>query len=96
MVVPVSCFCAREQFVHVFGRRRRVAPLKLHGLACARQRADRQHAGIRIAADEIAHEKIAAVKILEIFVHDEADEKIAARLLLFDGRKLLHVSASTA
>jgi hypothetical protein len=63
-----------EQFVHVLGRRRRVAPLELHGLPRARQRADGQHAGIRVAADEIAHEKIAAMKILEVFVDDEADE----------------------
>ena len=52
-----------EQIAHVLVRRRRVAPVELHGLTRARQRGDRQHAGIRVAADEIAHEKVAAMKI---------------------------------
>ena len=82
-------FGAGEQFVHVLGRRRRVAPLELHHLPRARQRADGQHAGIRVAADEIAHEKIAAVKILAVFIDDQADEQVAARLLLFGGRQFL-------
>ena len=82
-------FRAREQFTHVLGRRRRVAPLELDGLSRARQRADGEHAGIRIAADEVAHKKITAMKILEVFVDDEADEQIAARLLLVGGRKFL-------
>ena len=80
---------ATEQFVHVLGRRRRVAPLKLHGLPRARQRADGQHAGARVGADEIAHEKIAAMKILEVFVDDKADEQVALRLPLFVRRKFL-------
>jgi len=50
-------FCARQQFVHVLGRRHRVAPLELHGLPRARHRTDGQHAGVWVAADEIAHEK---------------------------------------
>ncbi len=58
-------------------------------LTRARQRGDRQHAGIRVAADQISHEKIAAMKILKVFVDDEADEKIAARLLLVGWRKFL-------
>ena len=82
-------FGAREQVVHVFGCRRRVTPLELHGLSRARHGADGQHAGIQVATDEIAHEKIATVKIFEIFVDDEADEKIATRLLLFGGWKFL-------
>jgi len=72
-------FCARKQFAHVFVRRIGVAPLKLHRLAGTRQRADGQHAGIRVAANQVSHEKIAAMKIFEIFVHDQTDEQIAAR-----------------
>ena len=67
-------FCAGQQFIHVLGRRRRVAPLELHGLSRARHRADGQHAGVWVAAYKIAHEKIAAMKIFEIFVDDKADE----------------------
>src|ERR1019366_7041958 len=80
---------AGEQFVHVLGRRRRVAPLELHHLSRARLRAHGQHAGIRIAADELAHEKIAPVKILAVFVDNQADEQVSARLLLFGGGKFL-------
>jgi len=69
-------FCARQQFVHVLGRRHRVAPLELHGLPRTRRRADGQHAGVWVAADEIAHEKSPRMKIFEIFIDDKANEQI--------------------
>src|ERR1700677_4410337 len=63
-------FSAHEQFAHIFGRRRGITPLKLHGLAGAGKRADGEDARIWIAADELAHQEITAMKILEVFVDD--------------------------
>jgi len=57
-------FGAAEQFVHVLVSGRGIAALELDGLAHARQRADGQHAGTGIAAEQIAHEKIAAMNKL--------------------------------
>ena len=39
-----------------------------------------QAAGLRIAAQDVAHQKIAAMKILQVFVDHQADEQIAPRL----------------
>ena len=52
-----------QQIVHVLRGGGGVATLKLDRLTRARQRANGEHAGIRIAADQLAHEKIAAMKI---------------------------------
>ena len=40
-------------------------------------------AGVGVGAQDVAHQEIAAVEILQVFVDDQADEQIAARLQLF-------------
>ena len=42
---------------------------------------------LRISADEVADEKIAAMKIFEVFVDDQADEQVAAGSFLIFDRK---------
>src|ERR1700742_5144631 len=56
----------QEQFVHVFAR--------------PRHRAHGQHAGLGIAPEQVADKKIPPMILLEVFVDDEPDEHIAARL----------------
>ena len=64
---------ARQQFVHILVRCGGIATLELNGLAHARQRPDGQYAGIRVATDQIANQKIPAMKRLQILVHHQAD-----------------------
>ena len=80
---------AEEQFVHLLRGASGITPLKLDGLAGAWQGTYGEDAGIRVAAEEIAHEEIAAMKILEVLVDDEADEEIATGFLLVSRRKFL-------
>ena len=82
-------FGALEQFAHVLAGRIGIAPLKLHGLAGTRHRANGKNSRIGIAADELAHQKIASMKILKVFVYDQADKQVTAGLLLVRRRKLL-------
>ena len=75
-------FGPREQRIHVLGRGVGITPLELHGLSRSRQGADGQHAGMGVAAQQVAHEEVAAMEIFEVFVDDEADEQISLRLAL--------------
>src|SRR5579859_4112607 len=76
-------FSSNQQFVHILGGRRRRTPLELDGLAQARQSADGDAAGAGIGSEQIADEEIAAMEFVTIFIDDQADKEIAARLLLF-------------
>jgi hypothetical protein len=82
-------FGALEQFAHVLAGRVGIAPLKLHRLAGTRHRAHGKNSRIRIAADELAYQEIATMKILKVFVNDQADKQVAAGLLLVRRRKFL-------
>ena len=73
----------------IFGAGGCVAPLKLQGLPRSRQRTHGDTAGFGVSADEIADEKVAPMKFLQVFIGDQADKKIAARLLLFLRRELV-------
>ncbi len=44
--------------------------------------------GARVGAEQLADQKIAAMKILQVFVHHQADEQITARRFLFGRRQL--------
>src|SRR6266568_9604787 len=74
---------APQQGGDVFGAGGGVAALELDGLARPREGADGDDAGLGVRADEIADEKIAAVKVLEVLVDDQSDEQVAARFALF-------------
>src|SRR5258706_12950281 len=71
-----------QEHRHVFGAGGGVAPLKLNGLAGPWIGADGQRSRFGIGADEVADEEITAMKFIEVFVHHQADEKVAARFLL--------------
>ena len=73
---------AMQQFIKILAGGTGIAALKLQGLTGTRQGADSNGAIVRISPDEIADEKIAAMKLVEILVHHHANKKIAARLLL--------------
>jgi len=75
-------FGAGKQGLHVLGGGLGVAAMKLDGLADSRERANGNAAGAGIGADEIADEEVAAMKFLEVFIDDKADEKIAAAFAL--------------
>src|SRR5581483_11636524 len=76
---------AGEQRQEIFRGSSGIVPLKLDRLALAWKRSNCNRARLRIGAEEIAHEKIAAVKFLQVFVDDQANEQIAARFFLFLG-----------
>src|ERR1700722_1576229 len=63
-----------QQHGHVLGCASGVAALELHGLPLARHRADGQAARLQVAVQDVAHQKVAAVKILQILVHNQANE----------------------
>ncbi len=63
-----------QQIIHVLGGGSGITPLKLYGLAGARQRAHGQHPRIGVAANQISHQEITAMKILQVFIDDETDE----------------------
>ena len=84
---------AAQQRLQVLRRRGGGPPLKLHGLAGARQRADSDAA--RAMSPEIADQEIAAMKLLHIFVNNQADKQIAPRLALLSVESPAKVSAST-
>ena len=76
---------AVQELGHIFSGGSGGAPLELNGLAQARQRGDRDAPGARVSGQEVADEEIAAVIILDVFVHDQADKEIAASLFLLVG-----------
>src|SRR5262245_39018505 len=76
---------ALQQRFDVFGARGGVAPLKLDWLPRARRCSDRQRPQLWVGANDVADEKIPAMKFLQILVDHEADEQIALRLFLFFG-----------
>src|SRR5436190_9997839 len=76
---------ARQQRHHVLRGSRRVPALKLDGLSETGKRANGDGARARIGADEVAHEKIAALEVLPVLVDDEADEQVALRGPFFGG-----------
>lgn len=73
-VVANLLFQAVEQDVQVLRSGGGVATLKLNCLAKTRKGTDGQAAAGGVAAEDVADEEIAAVKIFEVFVDDEADE----------------------
>jgi hypothetical protein len=78
---------AGQQRGHVFGRCRGVASLELNRLTQPRPGADRDAPGARVGAQEIADEKVAAMKFLQVLVDDQSDEKVATCLFLVLGRE---------
>ena len=78
-----------KKLTHVLARRISIAPLKLHGLAGPGHCANGKNAGIRVATNKLAHQEIAAMKILKILIHNQADKQVATGLLLVSRRKLL-------
>lgn len=78
---------ADEEVVQVLGGGLGVAAVELDGLAGPEAGADGDVPGTRIGADQITDEEIAAMKLFQVFVDDEADEEVAAGLALVGGGK---------
>src|SRR5581483_1617577 len=80
---------ARQEFVHVFGRRGGRAALELDGLAQSWSSPDGDAARPRVGAQQVPNQEISAMKLFEIFIDDQTDEEIAARAFLLLGGQLI-------
>ena len=71
-----------EELVHILAGSACIAALKLQRLTRARQGANRDGAIVGVNPDEVAHKKIASLKLLKVLVHNQSHEQVVARLFL--------------
>src|SRR5207248_4910995 len=69
--------------------RGRIPTLKLNSLAWTRKRPDCDGAALGVCADQVADEKVAPVKFIQVFVYDQANKQIAARFFLVLRRQVV-------
>ena len=95
---PGLVFFARrgEQHFQIVCGRASVAPLELDRLAGSGESAHGDAPGIRIGTEEVPDEEITALKILEVFVDDQADKQVAPGFFCSVRFRALNVSIKTS
>src|SRR5688572_33201198 len=78
-----------QQCRDVLGPGRCRATLKLHRLAWTRISPDCNGARLRIGAEQIADEEVATMKLVEVFVDDQAHKEVPLRPFLVLRRKVV-------